>query len=291
MRRATCSCRRTSARSVEHLVQPSLVCSHPTLLQDLTDAILRQGTVRVSIVCLAALAGAGCKHGSSMPAASPAPIVAEHTPPRPLADHHLHLASPASVEALTPAPLPAASSGVPEELERLLAQRELKTGATPQFVSDLYTKDAVIRARRGGGWVGGAINIARALNDYGPGYRLLPIAYDIRGTAGYVAGYFARGSRYTATFQLSLRKEGEVWRIAVDNIIPNAPVMSPRPVTAADLVSELDAAGIRYGVVLSVGYFFASPDYFGSVDWEALVRAGNSLALDQAAESSCVAFG
>ncbi len=167
MRRATCSCRRTSARSVEHLVQPSLVCSHPTLLQDLTDAILRQGTVRVSIVCLAALAGAGCKHGSSMPAASPAPIVAEHTPPRPLADHHLHLASPASVEVLTPTPLPAASSGVPEELERLLAQRELKTGATPQFVSDLYTKDAVIRARRGGGWVGGAINIARALNATG----------------------------------------------------------------------------------------------------------------------------
>ena len=245
--------------------------------------------MRVSIVCLAALTGAGCTHGSSLPAASP--IVAEHSSPKPLADHHLHLASPASVEVLTPTPLPAVSSRMPEELERLLAQRELKTGATPQFVSDLYTKDAVISARRGGGWVGGAINIARALNDYGPGYRLLPVAYDIRGTTGYVAGYFARGTRYTATFQLSLRKEGEVWRITVDNIIPNAPAMSPRPVTAADLVSELDAAGIRYGVVLSVGYLFASPDYIGSGDEEALVRAENDWTSDQAAKYPDRLFG
>src|SRR2546430_2550100 len=170
---------------------------------------MRQGTIRVSTLCLAALAAAGCSHRSK-PAASPAPAVREHGPLEPLADHHLHLASPALAEILTPTPLPAVSSGVPEELDRLLRQRELKTAGTPRFVSDLYTKDAVIRARRGGGWVGGDINIVRALNDYGPGYRLLPVAYDIRGANGYIAGYFARGNRYTATFQLSLRKEGDV---------------------------------------------------------------------------------
>ena len=252
--------------------------------REVAIAIMRQGTVRVSALCLAALAGAACSHGSSKPAATPAPAVREHSPLKPLADHHLHLASPALAEILTPTALPAVPSGVPEELDRLLRQRELKTGATARFVSDLYTKDAVIRARRGGGWVGGVLNIVRALNEYGPGYRLLPVAYDIRGATGYVAGYFARGNRYTATFQLSLRKEGEVWRIAVDNIIPNAPVMSPRPATAADLVSELDAAGIRYGVVLSVGYAFASPDYIGSGDEEALVRAENDWTSDQAAK-------
>lgn len=240
--------------------------------------------MRISFACLLALAAAGCGYGSTKPATSPAPAVGEHDPPKPLADHHLHLASPALVEILTPTPLPAFPSGVPAELDRLLRQRELKTGATPRFVSDLYTKDAVIRARRGGGWVGGDINIARALSEYAPGYRLLPVAFDIRGATGYVAGYFARGNRYPATFQLSLRKEGEVWRIAVDNIIPNAPVMSPRPATAADLVSELDAAGIRYGVVLSVGYAFASPDYIGSGDGEALVRAENDWTSDQAAK-------
>jgi predicted TIM-barrel fold metal-dependent hydrolase len=110
------------------------------------------------------------------------------------------------------------------------------------------------------------------------------VTYDVRGTTGYVAGYFARGDRYRATFQLSLRMEGGSWRIAVDNVIPTAPVIAPRPVTSDSLIAELNTAGIRYGVILSLAYFFAGPDYVGSGDEEASVRAENDWTSAQAAQ-------
>ena len=172
-----------------------------------------------SRLCL--LAGAIALACGRTPTRSVTPRVAGPTEIlQPMADHHMHLASVETVENLTPTPLPAAAAELPEELNRLLRRRESTTAASPAFVADLYTNDAVIRARRGGGWVAGAINIARALRDYAPGYRLVPVTYDVRGPTGYVAGYFARGDRYRATFQLGLRMEGGTWRIAVDNVIP-----------------------------------------------------------------------
>jgi predicted TIM-barrel fold metal-dependent hydrolase len=77
--------------------------------------------------------------------------------------------------------------------------------------------------------------------------------------------------------------EGGTWRIVVDNTIPTAPVMAPHAVTADSLIAELDAAGITYGVILSVAYFFASPDYIGSRDEETSVRAENDWTSAQAA--------
>lgn len=200
----------------------------------------------------------------------------------PAADHHLHLVSPATAEVLTPTPKPPLTE-VPDELSRLLRARELSTGPTPQLVAELYTADAVIRARNGGGWVSGANRIGLVLLDYVPGYRLVPVSYDLGADAGYVAGYFERGGRNGATFQFSLKRDGGRWRIAVDNITPTA-VSSPQAVTADALIAELDAANIRRGVILGLGYFFGTPGYTSDRPEEDAVRSENDWTMDQAAK-------
>lgn len=216
---------------------------------------------------------------SSQPSA---PRTASGSGAVPAADHHLHLPGPAGIEVLTPTPLRPVEQPLPEELTALLERRTLQDIPTVEFVSRLYTSDAVVRSRRGGGWVGGAVTIARALSDYSPGYRLVPVAYEISGDTGYVAGYFARGERFNATFQFVLRREEGEWRIAVDNIIPEAPTMDPPRISAEELIAELDEAGIRFGVIHSVGYFYGSPLFIGDGDEEAAMREENDWTARQA---------
>ena len=244
-----------------------------------------------SIFFAAVLLVGGCSHAGQVAPTPVADVRPSQVAPTsaeavlaPAADHHLHLASPFTVEVLTPTPAPPVSAELPAALRDLLSRRELQAPPTLELVSSLYTRDAVARARRGGGWVSGTIAIARLLTDYGPGYRLLPVTHEMRGDTGYVAGYFVRGRGYNATFQFSLRREAGVWKIAVDNIIPIPPVMVPQPSTAQALIAELDAAGIRYGLVHSAGYFFAAPGFFGSGDEEASVRAENDWTSQQIAQ-------
>lgn len=179
----------------------------------------------------------------------------------------------------------AISAELPAALKDLLSRRELKTTPTPEFVSSLYTRDAIVRSRRGGGWVSGQIPITRLLRDYGPGFRLLPVAHDLRGDTGSVAGYFVRGTRsYNATFQFALRREGGAWKITVENIIPIPPIMAPQPGTAEAVIAKLDAAGIGYGVIHSAAYFFAAPGFVGSGDEETSVRAENDWVSQQVSQ-------
>jgi hypothetical protein len=87
------------------------------------------------------LAGAvalGCARASTMSVTPRAP--GQRDIPQPIADHHMHLASSETVETLTPTPLPATGSELPDELNRLLRRRELTTAATPAFVADLYER-------------------------------------------------------------------------------------------------------------------------------------------------------
>lgn len=53
------------------------------------------------------------------------------------------------------------------------------------------------------------------------------------------------------------------------------------PVTAQDAIIELDKAGIRQGVLLSVGYFFGMPEFDGENEYE-LVRSENNYTTAQA---------
>ena len=177
----------------------------------------------------------------------------------PRVDHHLHLSSPETAAALSPRPLPALAS-IPQDITDVLAQRERLPLDAQAVAPDLYTSDAIIRARRSAGWVGGD-NLARTYTDYTSGFRLLPAAIQVGTEQAVVAGYFARGSRYNATFQIALRREGQRWKIAAENIVPVPPVMEPPVSTAATLADGLDKAGISRGVVHSVAYLFAQEDF------------------------------
>lgn len=201
------------------------------------------------------------------PAATQAPAAAEpvqlpHTKISlaPLADHHVHLFSPAAAVLNSPPPLPEVN--LPDELANVLRARN--ANATDQkALEELYTRDAIYH--RGGtrGWTQGKEAAAGwvkwTISDFP--YRIVPVAINQNETSAQIAGYFLEGKNLDERFGTSLlslvKGSDGKWRIASEVYIFGQPEPE-KPKTAADAVAQLDAVGTRWGAVLSNAYYFDS---------------------------------
>lgn len=231
-----------------------------------------------------ALAGKKVAKRAAAQVASSAPAGAGQTQGQfvPLVDHHLHLLSPAGAALATPPLLPEIK--LPEELARFVRERN-KRWHEQNGLADLYTEDAIYF--RGGttGWVRGRSAVAGyvrwTISD--TPYYIKPTTYNLDGSSARVAGYFveADGSnRHFGFFIFSLIKAPDgVWRCAAETYVYQGAPQFETPYTAKQLIANMDAVGIRRGVVLSDAYYFDSvrpepvPDEYNKVraenDWTA----------------------
>ena len=204
----------------------------------------------------------------------------------PLADHHAHLHSQNAQAHITEPLLPVIE--LPEEFISLIRNKEKWGGREKDesALTGLYTKDLLVLDPTGPTWLRGE----RAINFVVHGTvinRLLPTAYEVNGQAGYIAGYEAAGdgatTQYLNNFLYVLRKEADgKWRISSETFTLDPPPV-PRALTAEKLVKDLDTAGIRRAVVLSVAYWFGSRFEKPPEDESAKVRAENDWVAEQVA--------
>lgn len=206
----------------------------------------------------------------------------------PKADYHVHLLSPVTAKMAEEPPLPAVS--LPAELAPLFRERE-RAWNDPDALAALYAEDAVAFNQYGGDsptWLRGRENVAEFVAIlFARTYRITPVAVTIDGGHAQLAGYFTRGEgeamkRIGHVF-LSLRKASDgAWRIAAETpSFPGPPVREP--MTAEQLIEQLDDAGIRHGVVLSVAYWFGSRSTPPSPAEQDKVRAENDWVAAQVA--------
>lgn len=180
----------------------------------------------------------------------------------PLADHHTHIWS---IEAskLTTVPL-MPTLELPEELKRLLQNKEKFGGENknPSALAELYTKDVLVMNPTGPVWLRGAPALNFLTNSTTIN-QLLPTAYEINGSSGYIAGYEvvaqAGTTQYLSNFQYIIRKgEDGKWRISSETFTLKGPPL-PKAITADELIREMDEAGVKRAAVLSVAYWFGNP--------------------------------
>lgn len=193
---------------------------------------------------------------TALPAAA-----AAQKPAAPAADHHAHLLSPAGAKLVNDPPLPEVE--LPEDLARLLRDRE-KGWNDKAALAPLFTEDSLVLDSLEPVWIHGRDEVATFLSErFARPYRMTPVAYGTDGSIGHMAGYFTRGEGATlkrfGQFLLSLKKGPDgLWRIAAET--PTFPGHRVRePITAEQLIAQLDEAGIQRAAVLSTAYWFGSP--------------------------------
>lgn len=211
--------------------------------------------------------------------------------PVPLVDHHQHLFSPPKAKLVYDQPLPAVA--LPPELAALVRERE-KAWNDAAALARLLTEDGVLLNTQDEdqtSWIKGREAAAKELAIYFEGpYRITPVAYKIEGPTGYVAGYYTRGEgeneRHFGHALLYVTK-GRDGRWLIEAEAPAFPGPPRRePGTADQLIAQLDDAGIRRAVVLSVAYQwgtrYACPNCTEEEEY-AKVRAENDYTAQQVA--------
>lgn len=204
----------------------------------------------------------------------------------PLVDYHTHIyslnASALNIEPLLPV------IELPADFARLLRDKERLGGQDKDAsaLADLYTKDALVLNALAPAWLRGERAI-RFVVDSTVMNRLLPMAYEESGSTGYIAGTEATvegsSTQHLSNFLYVLRKgtDGK-WRIASEVFTLTGPPVA-KALTAEQLVKDLDAAGIKRGVVLSLAYWFGSAFRPAADDEYAKVRAENDWVAQQVA--------
>jgi predicted TIM-barrel fold metal-dependent hydrolase len=204
----------------------------------------------------------------------------------PLADHHAHLLSPVTSKMAGDPPLPAVQ--VPEELTRLLRAREAAWNV-PKSLEPLYTEDSIIFDLGGPAYLHGREEVTKFIGTrFARAYRITPVAFHLGSDSGFLSGYFTRGEgEATKRFghvQLSLVKASDgTWRIAAETPTFPGPIKRETR-TTAQLISELDAAHIRYAAVLSTAYWFGSAFRPPEADAQAKTQAENDWTAAQVAQ-------
>jgi predicted TIM-barrel fold metal-dependent hydrolase len=251
------------------------------------------------LTCLAVGCARGPAPGNSTAApaagapAAPAASTSGDTPAAPartegalvaLVDHHQHLVSPAGAEWLNRSPL--SIDDLPADLSRLLRERGERWNDA-SALAKLYTEDSVVLDSFESRWLRGQPAVAGFLSTlFARAFRLTPVAFETKGSAGHITGYYTRddsgATRYFGRFYLGLeRGRDKVWRIAVETPTFPGPPME-ETITGEKLVAHLDAAGIRRAVVLSDAYWFGSPRK-PEPDEHAKVRAENDWTAQEVA--------
>jgi predicted TIM-barrel fold metal-dependent hydrolase/ketosteroid isomerase-like protein len=207
----------------------------------------------------------------------------KRSPIVPLGDHHTHILSINAAE-LGARPIPPAVE-LPEEIAKLLRDKErLSKERTVAAIKDLYTGDAVVQDVGGPYWLQGDAAV-RYVAESTVIARLLPTAFQVSGTSGYVAGIEVTDSNGkvepASNFLYVIRKgpDGK-WRVAVETFtLTGWPVAK---VAAEELIAGLDAAGIEHASVLSIAYWYGSAFRDTPVENEyARVRAENDWVAEQ----------
>jgi len=228
-----------------------------------------------------ALAGAiAVAFTACTPNVSPAPNPAQAASIVPYAEYHAHLLSPATAPMVHEPVLPEVA--VPADLASVL--HALEHGWNDTTVIAGLLGDDVALYNSGNQdlptWVLGRLPGARYLAQrFARAYRITPVSYRVDGRAAQVAGYLSRGegaaARHFGHVLISLNKNSsDAWKInAMSPIFPGPPVSDP--VTAEKVVAQLDDAGMKRGVVLSVAYWYGSPNAASTQDEYAKVRAEN----------------
>jgi predicted TIM-barrel fold metal-dependent hydrolase len=209
--------------------------------------------------------------------------VAERAAIVPRVDHHQHIVGP---RAVIPWPALAPEPNLPPGLSRVVRERNRVMGT--QEVGDLYTEaaqvlDAEAESRP---WVRGRDAVRRLVGSYDPATRFVPQTFAEGDSVAYVTGVAVTPGQPEArmNFVLGLKKdEGGAWRIETEQATPIPPPPFARPLTADQLVRDMDETGIERAVVLSVAYFFGSPTRKWPGDEYENVRAENDWVAAQAA--------
>lgn len=203
----------------------------------------------------------------------------------PLADHHTHIWSLSASTLITEPLMPTVE--LPDDLKRLLQDKERFGGKdkNPSALAELYTKDALVMNPSAPAWLRGERAITYITNNTEIA-RLLPTAYDVEGSAGYIAGYEAviqgTSTKYVSNFQYVIKKDSDgKWRISAETFTLKGPPV-PKAITAEELIAEMDAAGVKRAAVLSVAFWFGNPRR-NVEDEYAKVRAENDWVAEQVA--------
>jgi predicted TIM-barrel fold metal-dependent hydrolase len=216
-------------------------------------------------------------------ASGPLARVTERAGIVPRVDHHQHIVGP---RAAIPWPALAPAPALPPELSRVISERNRVMGT--QDVGDLYTETAQVLdvEEESQPWVRGAEAVRRLVGSYDRTTRFVPQSFAAGDAVAYVTGVAVTpGQPETRmNFVLGLRKDDRgVWRIESEQATPIPPPPFVKPLTADQLIRDMDETGIQRAVVLSVAYFFGSPSRTWPGDEYENVRAENDWVAAQAA--------
>ncbi len=204
-------------------------------------------------------------------AQQPAKVQARAEGILPHADHLAHLPSPAvQLHRMKPA---APAIALPADLAELLRRRANIAGSPRPLlsrtdVSDLYADDAAIIHHDFNNWVRGRAEASNATSLYAEfqfgekPYELVPVAYDVSESAGYIVGFFTQmdsaSPRIVGEFHLSLKKnKSGKWVIGAESEHFPGPA-TPDIVSVEDLIRNLNDGGIRKAVVTSLAFWWGS---------------------------------
>lgn len=221
--------------------------------------------MRVPAVFVALSMVAGCVAAGA--GGRPAPAPADGARPLhrseivPLADYHVHLLGPYALPLPDP---PAPEVDVPAELSRLLHDRGRLFGnvGSTADLDAVFTEDAQLLNAHVNptGWMQDRHWFMRYINLWQSTVRVryVPAVYSAAESHGYIAGTVqdsASGSHFQ-NFLVGIRKgpDGR-WRIATESTTSKTAPRFTQLVTADRLIQDLDEAGIRRAVVLSVGFW------------------------------------
>lgn len=175
----------------------------------------------------------------------------------PAADHHLHVLSPAGAAHNSETPLPAVK--VPDDIDRLLRERE-KVWRDAAALGKLYTDDSLVLDPNDAAWLRGADGPQYLSGVFSRDHQIMPVELSIDGPNARLAVYYTRPegnkTRYFGHGVFALKKTaGGAWRIALEAPVWKGP-WTREQLTAAELIAQLDEAGIAKGAVLSIAYWF-----------------------------------
>ena len=210
----------------------------------------------------------------------------------PVAAHHQHLIGPTYLAAWHQSPM--ASASLPPVLDSVLSGHRALIGAAMPADSgkSVYAPDAKLLLAEQ------IVQGAPAIAKHWTGYKrdgfvrfVVPGSYGLRDDDGYIVGIMVEtrpdsSTRYARRLRhvlINVQKGGDGrWRIVAESGTPISRPVNTDTITAADLIADMDEAGVTHGVIASMGYDL--PDGAETPGELALVQAENDWTVRQVAQ-------
>ena len=216
---------------------------------------------------------AGCASAGTDTAAPPSHRLA------PLVDHHAHIMSAAMISSSPPLPF----IELPAELDAVLDARNAAFASGD--LGDLFLPDALVLEPLEGVWLRGEDGLSEIEGLYTSDSRIFANGYTLGVDAATITGVMRSGD-YQAdelNFAIALQRDASgAWRIASETASLLPPRLFKEEISAADLIADLDDAGIARAVMLSVAYWHGEEEVERAGELED-VRAENDWTVAQAA--------